>query len=225
MEKIGHRGAKAWTDENTLESIQKAIDLGVDAIEIDVRACKTGELVVIHDPTLKRTTNGKGKVAKLSYAQISSFKTNNGYTIPTLEQVLDFCQDKCKIHIELKSKGTALKTATLITQLVESSKWSYEQLTISSFKLSRLQKIKHKNKEIQLGLVAHKNLKIKLGLASKNNFHAFYVFHEKLKKQIIKVSKESGLKLYCWTVNKETNINKMKSLGVDGIITDNPEKL
>ena len=101
MEKIGHRGAKAWVDENTLESIQKAIELGADAVEIDVHTCKTGELIVIHDPTLKRTTNGKGKIAKLTYSQINSFNTLNGYSIPTLEQVLDFCQDKYKIHIEL----------------------------------------------------------------------------------------------------------------------------
>lgn len=225
MEKIGHRGAKAWVDENTLESIQKAIELGADAVEIDVHVCKTGELIAIHDSTLKRTTNGKGKIVKLTYSQINSFNTINGHTIPTLEQVLDFCKDKCKIHIELKSKGTAIKTAKLITQHVDNNIWSYNQLVVSSFKLSRLKKIQEQNSNIRLGLIARKNLNHKLELAAKNNFFAFYAFHEKLRKPIVKLAKKHGLKIYCWTVNKRLNISKMLSLGVDGIITDNLEKL
>ena len=225
MEKIGHRGAKAWIDENTLESIQKAIDLGVHAVEIDVHTCKSGELIVIHDPTLKRTTNGNGKIAKLSYSQINSFKTTNGHNIPTLEQVLDFCQGKCQIHIELKGKETAIKTATLITNLVNNNKWTYNQLVVSSFKISKLAKIQKQNPNIRLGLIAHKNFNTQLDFAIKNNFYAFYAFHEKLKKPIVKLAKKHGLKIYCWTVNKQFNISKMTSLGVDGIITDNPEKL
>ena len=225
MEKIGHRGAKAWVDENTLESIQKAIELGADAVEIDVHVCKTGELIVIHDPTLKRTTNGKGKIAKLTYSQINSFNTLNGYSIPTLEQVLDFCQGKCKIHIELKGKGTATKTAALITQLVKNNIWSYDQLVVSSFKLSRLKKIQQQNPNIRLGLIAHRNLSRKLERAAKNNFYGFYAFHEKLRKPIVELAKKRGLKIYCWTVNKRLNISKMLSLGVDGIITDSPEKI
>lgn len=225
MEKIGHRGAKAWADENTLESIQKAIELGANAVEIDVHVCKTGELIVIHDTTLKRTTNGKGKITKLSLFQISGFKTINGYTIPTLEEVLDYCQDKCKIHIELKGKGTAIKAAVLLTKVVENKKWSYEQLVISSLKLSKLKKIQKQNSNIRLGLIAYKNLSSKLEIAAKNNFYAFYAFHEKLRKPVVELAKKRGLKTYCWTVNKRLNISKMKSLKVDGIITDSPEKL
>lgn len=225
MEKIGHRGAKAWMDENTLESIQKAINLGVDAIEVDIHACKTGELIVIHDPSVDRTTNGTGKIAKLTYTQISQLTTTNGYNIPTLEQVLDFCQGKCHIHIELKGKGTATKTAALITQQVENNHWAFDSLIISSFKFSRLKKIKTLNPHIQLGLIAHKNLKEKLQLAAENNFYAFYAFHEKLKKPVVTLAKKNGIKIYCWTVNKKLNIKKMVSLAVDGIITDHPEKL
>lgn len=225
MEKIGHRGAKGWVDENTLESIQKAIELGIDAVEIDIHVCKTGELIVIHDPTLKRTTTGRGKIRKLSYAEINSYKTINGHTIPTLKQVLDFCQNKCGVHIELKGKGTAQKTAALITELTENNAWKYDQLTVSSYKFSRLKKIQKINPEIRLGLIACKRLAHKLELAAKNKFFAFYAFHEKLRKPIVQLAKKRNLKIYCWTVNKKLNVSKMLSLGVDGIITDCPEKL
>ncbi|WP_339650122.1 glycerophosphodiester phosphodiesterase family protein, partial [uncultured Salegentibacter sp.] len=72
--KIGHRGAKGHLAENTLESIQKALDFGVDAIEIDAHRCKTGELVIIHDFTLDRTTNGSGEIAKKSLAELQALK-------------------------------------------------------------------------------------------------------------------------------------------------------
>jgi len=225
MEKIGHRGAKAWIDENTLESIAKAIELGADAVEIDVHMCKSGELIVIHDETLKRTTNGRGKINKLTYEQISKFNTTNGFTIPTLKEVLEFCESKCSIHIELKGKGTAKKTAKLVTLLIKKESWNYNQISISSFKNSRLKKIQKIDSKIHLGLIANRNLKRKLQLCVQNNYFGFYAFHEKLRKPIVTLAKKKNLKIYCWTVNKRINIIKMQTLNVDGIISDYPEKL
>ena len=225
MEKIGHRGAKALVDENTLESIQKAIDLGVDAIEIDIHCCKTGELIVIHDSSLDRTTNGTGEITELTYNEIQNFKTTSGYTIPTLKNTLNFCSKKCHIHIELKGKGTAKKTAELISTLVKKGNWNYDELTISSFKLSRLKKIQKINPSIRLGIIADKNLDSKLKLASKNNLYSFYGFHKKINKKTIDLAKQHNLKMYCWTANKRKDIKRMIHLEIDGIITDSPEKL
>ena len=100
--KIGHRGAKGHVAENTLESIKKAMLLKVDMIEIDVHLCKTGELVVIHDEELGNTTSGNGVVSDKSLAQIKSFRTREGYQIPTLSEVLELIQDKVILNIELK---------------------------------------------------------------------------------------------------------------------------
>ena len=94
MLRIGHRGAKAYAPENTLTSFKKAIEIGVDAIELDVRKTKDNKLVVIHDADIKRTTNGKGLVAELSLKEIKGFSAEGGEKIPTLEEALDFLDKK-----------------------------------------------------------------------------------------------------------------------------------
>ncbi|MEM2913929.1 MAG: glycerophosphodiester phosphodiesterase family protein, partial [Candidatus Bathyarchaeia archaeon] len=86
MLKVGHRGARAYEPENTLRSFKKAIDLGVDAVELDVRRTKDNELVVIHDAEVDKTTNGKGLVNMLTLREIKQLDTKKGEKIPTLEE-------------------------------------------------------------------------------------------------------------------------------------------
>ncbi len=104
MLRVGHRGAKAYAPENTLASFSKAIEIGVDAVELDVRKTRDGELVVMHDADIKRTTNGKGLVSELTLAQIKAF-SSGGETVPTLGEALDFLGGKVKVVIELKEQG------------------------------------------------------------------------------------------------------------------------
>ena len=89
MIRIGHRGAMGYAPENTLVSFEKALDLKVDMVELDVQLCKTGELVVIHDLTVNRTTNGEGDVAKLTLQELKCLDAGKGQQIPLLEEVLD----------------------------------------------------------------------------------------------------------------------------------------
>src|SRR5690606_5568826 len=123
--KIGHRGAKGHVPENTIESIQKARDFGVDGIEIDVHVCATGELVVFHDFTLDRMTNGTGEVGKLSLSELKKLKVNNQFLIPTLEEVLDTIDKKCFLNIELKGRNTAVKTCEVVYKYIAVKDWSY----------------------------------------------------------------------------------------------------
>lgn len=225
MRKIGHRGAKAWSDENTIASIKKAIELGATEVEIDIHCCKTGELIVMHDHTISRTTNGKGKINEKTLEELKNLRTKNNHEIPTLEEVLKFCANKCHVHIELKGKKTATKTVALIEKLIQNKTTTYSQLTVSSFKLSKLKKIKHINSSINVGLIAHKNLKIKLKQCTKWNIPIFYPFHQKLNKKLVSKAHQSKIDVFCWTVNKKINILRMKKMGVDGIISDYPEKL
>ena len=133
INKIGHRGAKAHLAENTLESIEKAISLGVDMIEIDVHRCATGELFVIHDFTLDRTTNGSGEVAKKSSTEMQSFLIEDRFKIPTLQEVLDLIENKCLINIELKGRNTAKAVSEIIQHKVEKEHWEYGNFLVSSF--------------------------------------------------------------------------------------------
>ena len=102
MIKVGHRGARAYEPENTLRSFKKAIELGVDAVELDVRKTKDGEIVVIHDADVKRTTDGEGLVSDLTLKEIRELKTEKDERIPTLEETFDFLDKKVKIFVELE---------------------------------------------------------------------------------------------------------------------------
>ena len=104
---IGHRGACGYEPENTLVSFARAVNMGVDMIELDVYACKTGELVVHHDDTVDRMTNGHGNVIDMSFAELRSLKVAGIEQIPTLSEVIDLIDHKVPIDIELKGPGTA----------------------------------------------------------------------------------------------------------------------
>ena len=108
--RIGHRGAAGHAPENTLAAIQKGIALGVDFVEIDVRRTADDVLVVLHDTTVNRTTNGRGRIDHLSLQEVKKFNAGNGEHIPTLEEVLKMAGGRAGLVLELKTKGLAQQT-------------------------------------------------------------------------------------------------------------------
>ena len=114
---IGHRGAAGLEPENTLRSIGKAIELGVDQVEIDVRLTKDRRLVVIHDPTVGRTTNGQGYVKDFTFEELRRLDAGKGERIPSLEEVLSLTKGKIVLQIELKEEGTARPVVRLIESM------------------------------------------------------------------------------------------------------------
>src|SRR5690606_34213867 len=152
--KIGHRGAKGHLAENTLESIYLALEMGVDAIELDVHRCQTGELVVIHDFTLDRTTNGQGEVAKHSLQDLKSLMVEEKYKIPLLTEVLDLIEGKCRINIELKGPNTADATCRIIKDHIAERNWTYEDFIVSSFQTHELEEVYKTDPEIPLGVLS-----------------------------------------------------------------------
>ena len=109
MLRIGHRGARAYAPENTLASFKKALEIGVDAVELDVRKTKDNQIVVIHDADVKRTTNGEGLVSELTLKEIKNLSAD-GEKIPTLEETLDFLD---KVAEDLKKLGFKYVTVDL----------------------------------------------------------------------------------------------------------------
>ena len=115
---IGHRGAKGLEPENTLRSVRKALDLGVDGVEIDVYLAG-GQLVVIHDETLERTTNGRGLVEEQSFDYLRSLDAGMGEKIPTLREVFDTVNRRAFINVELKGSGTAEPVFALVGEYLD----------------------------------------------------------------------------------------------------------
>ena len=101
---IGHRGARGHIAENTLESIQKAIDLNVDGVEIDVFRCASGEIVVFHDKELSRLTNSNGFIEDITLDSLNHILVEGKYKIPTLEEVLELINGDILLNVELKGK-------------------------------------------------------------------------------------------------------------------------
>ncbi len=99
---IAHRGASAYEPENTLRAFKRAIELNADMVEVDVRLSKDGYLMVIHDETVDRTTNGSGYVNMMTLKELKSLDAGNGEKIPTLEEVIDLVKGRCQLLIDVK---------------------------------------------------------------------------------------------------------------------------
>ncbi|UBZ07753.1 glycerophosphodiester phosphodiesterase [Salegentibacter mishustinae] len=223
--KIGHRGAKGHLAENTLESIQKALSFGVDAIEIDVHRCKTGELVVIHDFTLDRTTNGSGEVAKKSLTEIKALKVENEFEIPLLTEVLDFIEGKCTINIELKGLNTATATAKIIKKYIAEKNWTYKDFIVSSFQKNELFQMRKLDEKVALGILSKASVTEAIELGKILKASAIHPSLGIITRDNVKASHKAGFNVNVWTVNEPEDIQRMREFGVDGIISDFPDRL
>ena len=223
--KIGHRGAKAHLAENTLESIQKALDLGVDAIEIDVHKCASGELWVIHDFTLDRTTDGSGEIAKKSAEEIRKLKVEGLYKIPMLTEVLDLIEGKCMINIELKGLNTAEPVSKLVKMKIETGKWKYSDFIISSFQKNELFETRQLDGNIPIAVLSKASVPEAIELGIKLEAKAIHPSLGIITRDNTRQSQDAGFKVNVWTVNEREDIRRMIDFGVDGIISDYPNRL
>jgi glycerophosphoryl diester phosphodiesterase len=219
MLRIGHRGARAYAPENTLTSFKKALEIGVDAVELDVRKTKDNQIVVIHDADVKRTTNGEGLVSELTLKEIKSFSSEGGEKIPTLEETLDFLDKKVKVFVELKETGVEEQVLSMVH-----AKGLEKNVVLTSFLEDALKKVRELDKDIETGLIyaKHKN-PIKAALELKANYlFAFYRFTHTAN---VQKAHENGLKVVVWTINNPEEVEEYVKKGVDGIASDKPDIL
>lgn len=222
--KIGHRGAKGHATENTLESIQKALDLGVDGIEIDLHICASGELVVFHDFTVNRMTDGTGEISKFTLKELKKLKVKDRHQIPTLSEVLLLIDKKCLLNVELKGINTAKEACRLITFFVEKKGWNYNQFIVSSFQSGLLETVYEINKEIPLGVLTDTNIDKAVSFAKTINAVSMHVDYTMLSQEIVEKLQEN-YKVFAYTVNNLKPLERIKSYNVDGIISDYPNRI
>jgi glycerophosphoryl diester phosphodiesterase len=225
MLKIGHRGAAGYEPENTLKSFQKALELNADGIELDVHLSADGHIVVIHDETIDRTTNGKGFVNTLSLSELKSFLIDGKLEIPTLIEVFDLIDKKCLINVELKGVGTASKVVALIEEYISDKNWNYENFIISSFEWNMLEEVHNLNPQIAIGVLTEEDLDKALAFAEGIKASAINPDYQLLTLENTKKIQEKGFQVFPWTVNTAEDIQKIKSYNVDGIISDFSDKL
>ena len=225
MLKIAHRGAKGYEPENTLKAFQKALDLNADGIELDVHLSTDGHIIVMHDETIDKMTNGKGFVNAFSLSELKSFLIAGQYEIPTLNEVFDLVDKKCFINIELKDAETVIAVTVLIEKYISEKNWNYNHFIVSSFDWNALQEVYNLNKNIPLGVLTETTIDSALAFAEKVQARAIHPDYELLSPKNTKQMQEKGFLVFPWTVNLEQDIQKIKSYNVDGIISDFPDKL
>ena len=222
---IGHRGAMGHETENTLASIQKALDLNVDMIEIDVFKIASGEIVVFHDEKIDRLTNGSGDIESLDLEALKNLTVEGNHKIPLLSEVLDVINHKVPLNIELKGPDTSEGVMHIIKTYMENEGWTLDDFLISSFNWEELQNMRRINKDIKIAILTEDDPLDAIPIANDLNAVAINPNYLSLTKENVLEIKSQGFKVFTWTVNDTKQISNMRILGVDGVFTNYPERV
>jgi glycerophosphoryl diester phosphodiesterase len=214
---FGHRGAPGFprVGENTVASFRKALQSGATGLEFDVRRCGDAHLVVIHDETIDRTTNGTGPVAALSYDQLRRFNAGFGEPVPLLTDVLDQFGSQCLLNIELKDVAIASKVRELVLE-----RGNTHNVIVSSFNWNELSEFLP---EISIALLGSTSRGL-IAAAKKLGARAIHPRRDIVTPSLIAEAHAAGLAIHVWTVNDSEEMRSLQKLGVDGIFTDFPER-
>ena len=216
----GHRGAAALEPENTLLSMQKAIDLGVDQIEIDVHLTRDQHLVVIHDTTVDRTTDGQGAVADFALEEIKRLDAGKKERIPTLQEVIDLVRGKVVLQIELKGPDTAEP----VVRTVEQNNIESEVL-LTSFVHERLREARQLNPSLALGALWSQPPPDACEQAIDMGAEAIHILHPNIDAQLVQKAHAHGLMIRAWNPDTVEEIQRVIDLGVDAIGSNRPDLL
>ena len=216
----GHRGAAKLEPENTLLSIQKAIDLGVDQIEIDVHLTHDQHLVVIHDTTVDRTTDGQGAIADFTLAEVKQLDAGKGERIPTLQEVMDIVRGKVILQIELKGPDTA--EPVLLTVRQNSME---NEVLLTSFVHDRLREAHRLNPNLRLGALWADPPPDACEQAIDMGAEAIHIQHLNIDTQLVQKAHAHGLQIRAWNPDTVEEIQRVVDLGVDAIGSNRPDLL
>jgi glycerophosphoryl diester phosphodiesterase len=219
---VGHRGAAGHEPENTLRSFHRALELGVDGIELDVRLSADGELMVFHDATLRRRAQDRGTLARRTRRELRALDAGDGECIPTLREVFEAVDRRVFINIELKARGTAERVEALIGEFIARHGWTGEHFIVSSFLRGELARLR--DPRVRRGV-----LFTRPGLrwaAVARHLRAWSV-HPAVRwtnARFVAAAHRHGWRVLPYTANKAKALARMRTLGVDGVFTDYPER-
>ncbi len=214
---IGHRGAAGLAPENTLAGFAKAVALAVDAVELDVQMA-AGEVVVIHDQRVDRTTDGAGLVAELSFAALRRLDAGDGQVVPTLNEVLDAVPEQVMVNIELKGAGTAAPVA----QIVESRE---RPLLISSFDHAELVRFHQLLPDVPCAPLAGRWRAGLEAIAGTVEAWAVNLADRAATPDRVAAVRSWGCRCLVYTVNEPGRVGQLRSMGAGGVFTDYPNRV
>lgn len=220
-----HRGASADAPENTIPALEKAIERMADYAEIDVQETKDGVVVLLHDSSLKRTTNVSKKIWDVTYLELLGYDAGSWFSkeyekikIPTLSQALELCKGKINLNIEIKARNKDQSLVEKVVRLIDQYDFE-QQCVITSTNYSVLTKVKELNPKIKTGYI----LAIAYGNFYNSEYADFFsVKSSFINENMVRLSHHLGKEIHAWTVNTKSELERMKQLGVNNIITDRP---
>lgn len=229
---VAHRGASALAPENTMAGFEKAVELGADVIELDLHMSQDGELVVIHDDTLDRTTDGCGPVHQRSLGELMRLDAGRwfgegfaGQRIPRLDEVLDRFAGKVTLALEIKAGSTFFPGIEEKVVSALRQRAAIGDAAVASFDhyaLRRLKEIEPTIRTAALLVGRPVSLSALAGPAKANGLALEASFVTKTE---VEACRAAGLQLVVWVVNEPAQMRHFINLGVDGIITDRPDLL
>ncbi len=230
---FAHRGASAHAPENTLAAFELALAQNADAIELDVKLSADGQAVVIHDPTVDRTTGSHGRVKKLSLAQLRSLDAGSffsekyrGEKIPTLEEVFETVGKRTFINVELTNYTTPRDQLVEMVCMLIKKFGLQERVMFSSFFALNLSKARAYLPDVPIGLLAFRGW---LGAWARSfgfafgKYHALHPYVTDVTSQQVQRVHRLNRRIHVWTVNAADDMHRLFHWGVDAIFTDDPQ--
>ena len=218
--RIGHRGARGHAPENTLTAIEQGIALHAHLVEFDVQATSDGQLVLLHDATLDRTTNGHGPIAQHHWNDLKQLKGKDGQPLPLLADALHAASGRTGVMIEIKGEGTAKAICRTVQEVQFSGPVIY-----ASFLHDELLAVRREEPHAHtLALIEAIPVNRTAFAKDAQATHVGVAF-ETLTPSFLKALHDRSLRVFVYTVNEPVDIQMAKTMGVDGIISDYPERL
>ena len=226
---FGHRGARGYAPENTSESFSMAVEMGVDGVELDVHLSKDGELVVIHDDTVDRTTDGQGAVRDFTVEQLKKFDAGvkfgrkwKGARIPTLVEVFDgLGRENYRIELKHSSRTYPGVEEKLVSCVRDSGLVRHVEIT--SFDYDALETVRRLDGSFRTGIIMHGKARWFTPIAKKLGCTWMHANYDLMGEDDVSAAHVKGFKLGMWTVNDTESAERAIHLGVDGVTSDFPD--
>lgn len=225
MVRIGHRGAAGWEPQNTISSFKKAIALDCDVIETDLHVCRSGEIVLCHDARIDKSSDGAGLIADLTLDELKSFDFGKGERIVQLEELLALAEGRVRLNLELKSDGSGIAAASVIEETIRRTSWNAEDFLITSFNHPELVMFHAELPSVPVGALIKSVLIDTVSYLDQLDVSVLVTSLEFINQSLVDDVHDSDRSVFVYTVNEPHDIDRMYELGVDGIISNYPDRV
>jgi glycerophosphoryl diester phosphodiesterase len=224
MRVIGHRGAAGHVAENTVGGMRYALELGVDGVEFDVRLIEQ-RLIVLHDDTLERTTNGQGSYKSMPLGSLRQLQTASGEPIPFLEEVLAVVDSCAVINIEVKEPGIAREVLAAVEDYMSSRALHEDNFLLSSFDFATTTELAALRQNKRLGMLFEGDYAVALARAVELEAYSIHLAMRTVDRATVELAHARQLQVYVYTVNEPHDIATCAACGVDAVFSDYPERV